>query len=163
MAKLIKKNEATLRAIQKIGNATLHDVASVIGDVAKESINSLYRCGQVCVVETKSMRTKQGCMKNMHVYAITEKGRQTLQDIDFPTTIELRSVRACTLDPGLHQMEHLIIPIRNPNVQEMMAEIGGRDVKITYGVTANYERYIPAKDDGTRYKPRPMRSILSMD
>ena len=35
MTKMLPKNEATLRAVMKIGNASLHDVENIVGDVAK--------------------------------------------------------------------------------------------------------------------------------
>ena len=160
MAKLIPKNEATLRAILKIGNATLHDVEAIVGDVAKEAINSLFRCEYVCVVATKNMLTKGRHTKNMRVYAITEKGRNKLQDSDVPKVVETRQKPKQQTAPELHQMQHFIIPDRDPNVKEMVAEIGGRMVKIAYGVHHEYETYVPPPDY-TRYKPRPIRGILA--
>lgn len=162
MTKMLPKNEATLRAVMKIGNASLHDVENIVGDVAKNAINSLYRCDFLQIVGARSQRTKQGCMKEMHVYAITDKGRQILQDIDYPTYMEVRSIKACKLDEKLHQMQNIIIPISAPSVKEMIAEIAGRKVKITYGVHIPYEVYRPAPDNSRNYTPRPLRSILAM-
>lgn len=160
MPKLIPKNEATLRAILKIGNATLHDVEEAVGKVAKEAINSLYRCDFLQLVETRSLRTKQGSMKDMHVYAITEKGRNKLNDADFSTVVAMRQQKQKTA-PNLHKMQHFVIPTRDPNVREMMAEIGGREVKITYGVNFEYEPYVPPPDY-TRHKPRPIKGIHAL-
>lgn len=160
MPRLIPKNEATLRAILKIGNATLHDVEEIVGDVAKEAINSLFRCEFLCVVATKSMLTKSGQTKDMHVYAITDKGRNKLNDADFPKVVEMRQPKQKTA-PGLHQMQHFVIPARAPSVREMMAEIGGRMVKITYGVNFEYESYVPPPDY-TRHKPRPIKGLHAL-
>lgn len=163
MAKLLPKTEATLRAILKLGKATLHDVQEAVGvDVAKNAINSLHRCEFIEAVGTRSTRTKQGCVKDIHLYAITDKGRQKLQDADFPKVAEMRSVAACKLDTKLHQMQHLIIPIRDPSVKEMMAEIGGRQVKITYGVHHAYEPYVPPPDHSRNYTPRPIKGIHAL-
>lgn len=163
MANLIPKNEATLRAILKLGEADLHDVEAVVGNVAKEAINSLYRCEFLQVVKTRRQRTKSERMREMHVYAITDKGRQKLQDIDYPTDMEMRSVKASKPAQNLHRMEHLIIPTRDPNVKEMMTEIGGRQVKITYGSHHPYELLKPDPDHARNYRnyiPRPIRGIL---
>jgi len=35
MQKLIPKNEATLRAIMKLGNASLHDVEAIVGGLSE--------------------------------------------------------------------------------------------------------------------------------
>lgn len=161
MAKLIPKNEATLRAILKIGNATLHDVEAIVGDVAKEAINSLFRCDLIYSVAVEIMLTKGGQKRNMHVYAITEKGRNKLQDADFPKVVEMRQKPKQQTAPALHQMQHFVIPERAPNVKEMMAEIGGREVKITYGVNFAYEPYVPPPDY-TRHKPRPIKGIHAL-
>lgn len=59
MTKLLPKNEATLRAVMKIGNASLHDVENIVGDVAKNAINSLYRCDFLQIVGARSQRTKR--------------------------------------------------------------------------------------------------------
>ncbi len=160
---LEKNSEATLRAVLKIGKASLHELEEAVGDIARNAIRSLYRLEYVQVVETRSQRTKQGCTKEMNVYAITEKGRQKLQDIDFPKVAEMKAVKACKLGTDLYEMQHLIIPIRDPNVKELIAEIGGRQVKITYGVHHEYSPYVPPLDDGTRYKPRRFKSILASD
>lgn len=161
MPNLIPKNEATLRAILKLGNATLPDVEAIIGDVAKNAINSLYRCKFVNVVATKSQKTKQGRMQDLHVYAITEKVRNKLQDADFPKVVEMRQQKQKTA-PELHQMQHFIIPARDPNVEEMMAEIGGRMVKITYGMHHAYEVYRPAPDHSRNYTPRAIKWIHAL-
>lgn len=162
MAKLIPKNEATLRAIMKLGNATLHDVETIIPEGAKNAINSLHRCEFIEAVGTRSTRTKQGCVKDIHLYSITDKGRQKLQDVDFPKVAEMRSVAASKLDTKLHQMQHLIIPIRDPSVKEMIEEIDGRQVKKTYGVHHKYEVYVPPPDHSRNYTPRPIRGILGL-
>lgn len=161
MPKLIPKNESTLRAIMKIGNASLHDVEAIVGTVAKKAINSLYRCDFLAVVATKSQQTKQGRMKNMHVYAITEKGRNKLQDADFPKVVEMRQQKQKAA-PQLHQMQNFVIPDRDPNVKEMMAEIGGMLVKITYGVHHAYEVYRPAPDQSRNYTPRAIKGIHAL-
>lgn len=160
---LAKQSKATLRAVLKIGNASLHELEESVGDIARNAIRSLYRLEYVQVVDTRSQRTKQGCTKEMNVYAITDKGRQKLQDIDFPKAAEMKAAKACKLGTALYEMQHFITPIRNPNVNEMYAEIGGRKVKITYGVHHEYSPYVPPRDDGTRYQPRRFKSILASD
>lgn len=161
MAKLIPKNEATLRAIMKLGNATLHDVEAIVGVVAKEAINSLVRCAFIYVVETKSQETKKGYMRGMHVYAITDRGRQKLQDVDFPPARQMLALKV-SKNQELHQMQHFVIPTLDPNVREMMAEIGGREVKITYGVHHAYDSYVPPIDHSRNYTPRPIKGIHSL-
>lgn len=163
MAKLIPKNEATLRAIKKLGEACLHDVQAIVGDVAKEAINSLHRCEHIAIVATRSQKTNGNQVRDMHVYAITGKGRMKLQDSDIPPARQMQALKVPAPVPELHKMENFVIPDRKPNVNEMVAEIGGRQVKITYGVHHAYEQYVPAQDDGTRYKPRQIKSIFAMD
>jgi hypothetical protein len=46
-------------------------------------------------------------------------------------------------------------------VKEMIAEIDGRKVKITYGVHHDYEVYKPAPDY-TRYRPNPIKGIHAL-
>lgn len=161
MPKLIPKNEATLRAVLRLGNATLHDVESIVSDGAKNAINSLYRCEFLQVVATKTQQTKQNRTKDMHVYAITEKGLNKLNDADFPKVVAARQPKQKTA-PELHQMQHFVIPARDPNVREMMAEIDGREVKITYGVHHAYEVYRPAPDNSRNYTPRAIKGIHAL-
>lgn len=164
MANLMPKNESTLRAILKIGNATLHDVEKIMGSDAKNAINSLYRCGNVKVVATKSQKTRKGVMQHMHVYAITEKGKQRLADADLPLARQMKALKVPinkTQPNILHQMQSLVIPERDPNVRQMVAEIDWRMVEITYGVHLDYEVYRPAPDRSRNYTPRPIRGILA--
>jgi hypothetical protein len=153
MANLMPKNESTLRAILKIGNATLHDVEKIMGSDAKNAINSLYRCGNVKVVATKSQKTRKGVMQHMHVYAITEKGKQRLADADLPLARQMKALKV-----PINKTQPNIL---HPNVRQMVAEIDGRMVKITYGVHLDYEVYRPAPDRSRNYTPRPISGILA--
>jgi hypothetical protein len=83
--------------------------------------------------------------KPVSVFSLTEKGHAAIRRMD--------------------SMQYFTIPDRDPNVHhvhQMMAEIGGRMVKITYGVHHDYEVYRPAPDQSRNYTPKPLRSILAM-
>lgn len=84
-----------------------------------------------------------------------------LQNLDFPPARQMQALKVAT-PQQLHRMETFVIPDRKPNVNEMVAEIGGREVRITYGVHHPYEVYRPAPDSSRNYTPRPLRSILAM-
>lgn len=169
MPKLIPKNEATLRAILRLKEAGVHEVNAALGENAKDAIRSLLLCEYIQVTRSIMRQTVTSNPKHkqhtrqMLLYAITYRGRQKLQDMEFPPAREMKALKAVPVPKfDLHKMESFIIPSRDPNVREMMAEIGGREVKITYGVHHDYEVYRPAPDHSRNYTPRPLRSILAM-
>ena len=168
MTKLTPKNEATLRAILLLKEAGVHEANAAIGDDTKDAIRSLLRCEYIQVTRsimrqtvTRNPKHKQHT-REMLLYAITDRGRQKLQDMEFPPAREMKVLKVVLGQKfDLHKMESFIIPERKPNVNQMIAEIGGREVKITYGVNYAYETYKPAPDL-TRYKPNPIRGIHAL-
>lgn len=179
MQRLKQKNEDALRAILKLKEAGLHEVNACLGFDAKECINSLKRCNFIEVTRTVSRqmssakRKNQGFMRDMHLYAITDRGRDLIQNMDFPPARKMEALKvpvvkakpqpeATPAPPQLHKMEYLTTPIKTPGVNVMMAEIGGREVKITYGTGFEYEVYRPEPDRSRNYTPRPLRYLPSM-
>lgn len=158
MPKLIPKNEATLRAVLKLVNATAQDIEDLLGPAARPAIKSLHDCGLLETVETARRATKVGHSRDMRVYAITEKGRQKLRDVDLPPVRQMKALKVPVKRP--HPM--CAVPDKHASVNVMTAEIKSHEVKITYGVNFEYEKYMPAPDRSRNYTPRPLRSITSM-
>lgn len=156
MILLKPNNEKTLRLLSKKGTATLHDVVDLIGEDAKNTIRSLHQCGHIQVVAVVKQKSKGGEMKDMNVYGITDSGKAKLDRVAVPKTPTTRPAQQ-PRKQDLHLMQTFIIPERDPNVNVMIASIGGRDVTITYGVHHPYEVYRPAPDNSRNYTPRPIR------
>jgi len=161
---LSKPSEVVLRAIQKLGNATLKDVFDAAGVGSKPAVYSLKKCWYVQVEKTLMRVTSKAGKsesKPVSVFSLTEKGHAAIRRMDLPPVKNpLKPNR-----PELYTMQYFTIPDRDPNVHhvhQMMAEIGGRMVKITYGVHHDYEVYRPAPDQSRNYTPKPLRSILAM-
>lgn len=183
MTRLIPKNEATLRAILKLKEAGLHEVNAHLEFDSKECINSLKRCNLIEVTRTvprklsSKRRKNQGVVREMHMYSITERGRILLQNLDFPPARQMLALKVPVKRPQpkpqpmksppppkethLHKMQSFIVPMQSNGHKVMMAEIDGREVKITYGAGFEYEVYRPAPDRSRNYTPRPIRGILA--
>lgn len=174
MYQLSQKSETALRACLKLGECTKQDICAAITEFdAKESVNSLRKCGYIEVVRqiirAIDIVGQRPLTRPVNVYLITERGRMAIHHSDFPNTRKMKALKV-PLKPEpkpeskkqeLHEMQNWIIPDRKPNVNEMTAEIGGREVKITYGVHVPYEVYVPPVDKSRNYTPRPQRGILA--
>lgn len=177
MTRLIPKNEAVLRAVLKLVKATSQDVEDLLGYPVIPAIKSLHTCGLLETVAKVRRTTKVGHSRDMRVYAITEHGRQKLSDADFPPVRKMQALKVPAKRPqpkpqpmkspppqketNLHQMQSFIVPMPISGHRVMMAEIDGREVKITYGAGFEYEVYRPAPDRSRNYTPRPIRGILA--
>lgn len=178
MAKLIPKNKATLIAVLKLVKATSQDVEDLLGYPVIPAIKSLHTCGLLETVATVRRTTKVGHSRDMRVYVVTEHGRQKLQDADFPPARQMQALKVPAKRPqpkpqpmksppppketNLHQMQSFIVPMPSSGHKVMMAEIDGREIKITYGVNFDYEVYKPAPDHSRNYTPRPIRGIHAL-
>ena len=173
MAKLIPKNEAVLRAVSANGTLPANQALEMFPDFdVRTAIVSLRKCNYIEVVGTvirksnAKRRSEKDRVIPVHVYGVTEKGRLAIQYLDYPPVLEIKAATKKALAPKpkqqeLHPMQYFTIPDRDPNVREMVAEIDGREVKITYGINFKYEVYKPAPDL-TRYKPMPIRGIHAL-
>jgi FlaA1/EpsC-like NDP-sugar epimerase len=167
MAKLVPNNEETLRAILKLGEAGVHEVNAHLGFDARDAIRSLVQCEYIYITRTVMRETvpknprHKSHTREMMLYAITDRGRMLIQNLDFPPAKQMLALKVAK-PQQLHRMETFVIPDRKPHVNEMVAKIGGREVRITYGVHHPYEVYRPAKDQSRNYTPKPLRSILAM-
>ena len=178
MPKLIPKNESVLRAVLKLVKATSQDVEDLLGYAAIPAIKSLHTCGLLETVATVRRTTKVGHSRDMRVYAVTEHGRQKLQDADFPPARQMQALKVPAKRPQpkplpmksppppketqLHQMQSFIVPMPSNGHKVMMAEIDGREVKITYGAGFEYEVYRPAPDNSRNYTPRAIKGIHAL-
>lgn len=165
MYQLSEQSAIVLRAVLKLGEATYQEVSSVVGFDTQQAINSLKRCGYVIVAKTvkRVINCRRGtCTKPVNSYSVTDKGRLSLHNRDFPPARQMKALKVPLHPVQLHKMESFIIPDRDPNVEEMMAEIGGRMAKITYGVHHEYEVYRPAPDRSRNYTPRLIRGIHAL-
>lgn len=169
MTRLVPKNEEVLRAVLKLTKATSQDVEDLLGYAAIPAIKSLHSCGLLETIATVRRTTKVGHSRDMRVYSVTEKGRQKLSDADFPPARQMQALKVPMKSPPppkntqLHQMQSFIIPMPSKGHKVMMAEIDGREVKITYGAGFEYETYRPAPDRSRNYTPNPIRSMTSME
>lgn len=143
-------SQTVLRTIIPMKEATARMLTEAVGFNADPAVNSLARMKYIEVIRTQHSKNTRGSVVEVNVYAVTRAGLQKLYEVEHAP-------------PPKPKPPPKADPDRNPNVKEMMAEIGGRQVKITYGVHHAYEQYVPAQDDGTRYKQRPIRSILAGD
>lgn len=167
MYQLSEQSAIVLRAVLKLGEATHQEASSFVGFDTQPAINSLKRCGYVTVHRTliRVINCRGGtCAKPVNSYSVTDKGRLSLHNRDFPPARQMKALKVPLhpVQPQLHKMESFVIPDRKPNVKELVAEIGGRKVKITYGVNPAYEVYRPAPDQSRNYTPRPIRGILGL-
>lgn len=159
---LSEQSETVLRAIQKLGNATLKDVVAAAGDDAKPAVYSLKKCGHIQVTKTlMRVVAKNGKAESrpVSVFSLTDKGHAAIRRMDFPPVG--KPIPAPAPKQELYQMQYFIIPDFAPNVTEGFIEVDGRQVKCTRGVRFKYETYVQPHDN-TRHKPRPIRSILAM-
>lgn len=167
MAKLLPNNEAALRAILKLGETGVHEVNAHIGFDTRDCIRSLLRCEYIYITRSvmretapKNPRHKTHT-REMMLYAITDKGRMLIQNLDFPPARQMLALKVAA-PQQLHRMETFVIPDRKPNVNEMIAENGGRQVRITYGVHHPYEVYRPEPDSSRNYTQRLIRGIHAL-
>jgi len=159
-------SQQVLRTIIPMKEATARMLTEAVGFQADPYVNSLARMKYIEVIRTQHSKNTRGSVVEVNVYAVTRAGLQKLYEVEHappPKPKPQPKVAKKDTQQELPLMTNFVIPDRNPNVKEMMAEIGGRQVKITYGVHHAYEQYVPAQDDGTRYKQRPIRSILAGD
>ena len=179
MTRLIPKNESVLRAVLKLVKATSQDVEDLLGYAAIPAIKSLHTCGLLETVATVRRTTKVGHSRDMRVYAVTEHGRQKLQDADFPPARQMQDLKVPAKRPQPKPQPQPMksppppksvqkdsvpmraVPDKHVSVNVMTAEIDGREVKITYGAGFEYEVYRPAPDRSRNYTPRPIRGILA--
>ena len=179
MTRLIPKNEAVLRAVLKLVKATSQDVEDSLGYPVIPAIKSLHTCGLLETVAKVRRTTKVGHSRDMRVYAITEHGRQKLSDADFPPVRKMQALKVPAKRPQPKPQPQPMksppppksvqkdsvpmraVPDKHVSVNVMMAEIDGREVKITYGAGFEYEVYRPAPDRSRNYTPRPIRGILA--
>lgn len=174
MTKLSLKNEATLKAVLKLGKATVQDINDFMGHEARPAIKSLNACNLIETISIVRRVTKVGHNRDMCVYAITEKGRQKLLDADLPPARKMKDLKVPIKRPqpmksppppketNMHQMQSFIVPMPITGHKVMMAEIDGRTVKITYGACFEYEVYRPAPDRSRNYTPRPIKGIHAL-
>jgi len=172
----ISKNSGViLRKLHTLKEAELAVLAKEITEFpAKDAINSLTRQGFIEVVKilTRKLSGKRNKgVKEVRILAISEKGLRALETLDNPKPPPVKVSRpskaekpAKTLKTErapkqvLHQMQNLIIPERDPDVEVDYIEVEGRKVKITYGKAPTRKTYVPPKDC-TRYKPGIIRGI----
>jgi len=160
---LSKPSETVLRAIKKLGNATLQDVIVAAGPDSKPAVYSLKKCGHIQVtktlmrVESKSGKTES---KPVSVFSLTEKGHAAIKRMDFPP-VE-KTIPAPARKQELHQMQCFIIPEFEPNVTEGFIEIDGRQVKCIRGPRPEYKTYVPPIDRSRNYTPRHIRGIHAL-
>lgn len=143
-------SQTVLRTIIPMKEATARMLTEAVGFNADPAVNSLARMKYIEVIRTQHSKNTRGSVVEVNVYAVTRAGLQKLYEVEHAP-------------PPKPKPPPKADPDRNPNVKEMMAESGWRQVKITYGVHHAYEQYVPAQDDGTRYKPRQIKSIFAMD
>lgn len=155
-------SQKVLRTIIPMKEATARMLTEAVGFNADPYVNSLARMKYIEVIRTQYAKNTRGSVVEVNVYAVTRAGLQKLYEVEHAPPPKPKVAKKET-QQELHLMTNFVIPDRNPNVNEMMAEIDGRKVKISYGVHHPYQPYVPAQDDGMRYKPRPMRSILAGD
>lgn len=183
MTRITKRNEDVLRAFIGMKEAGIYELREHFGIYIKNYLYALHKCGYIKVSRTVRRQIAcqkpehKPCMRDMHMYAITDKGRLLLQNLDFPPALQMQALKVPAKRPqpkpqpmksppppkeaNLHQMQSFIVPMPSTGHKVMMAEIDGREVKITYGAGFEYEVYRPAPDRSRNYTPRPIRGILA--
>lgn len=183
MTRITKRNEDVLRAFIGMKEAGIYELREHFGIDIKNYLYALHKCGYIKVSRTVRRQIAcqkpehKPCMRDMHMYAITDKGRLLLQNLDFPPARQMQALKVPVKRPhpkpqpmkspppqketNLHQMQSFIVPMPSNGHKVMMAEIDGREVKITYGAGFEYEVYRPAPDRSRNYTPRPIRGVLA--
>lgn len=183
MTRITKRNEDVLRAFIGMKEAGIYELREHFGIDIKNYLYALHKCGYIKVSRTVRRQIAcqkpehKPCMRDMHMYAITDKGRLLLQNLDFPPARQMQALKVPAKRPqpkpqpmksppppkeaNLHQMQSFIVPMPSTGHKVMMAEIDGREVKITYGAGFEYEVYRPAPDRSRNYTPRPIMGILA--
>lgn len=157
-------SQKVLRTIIPMKEATARMLTEAVGFKADPYVNSLARMKYIEVIRTQHSKNTRGSVVEVNVYAVTRAGLQKLYEVEHapPPKPKPPPKAENKKPPELHLMTNFVIPDRNPNVNEMMAEIGGRQVKITYGVHHAYEPYVPPPDHSRNYTPRPIKGIHAL-
>ena len=185
MTRITKRNEDVLRAFIGMKEAGIYELREHFGIDIKNYLYALHKCGYIKVSRTVRRQIAcqkpehKPCMRDMHMYAITDKGRLLLQNLDFPPARQMQALKVPAKRPQPKPQPQPMksppppksvqkdsvpmraVPDKHVSVNVMTAEIDGREVKITYGAGFEYEVYRPAPDRSRNYTPRPIRGILA--
>lgn len=180
MAKITQKNESVLRAISSNGTMAANLVIEMFPDFdARLTLKSLRTSGYIDVVGTVMRKSKEArkkgkdCVTPVRVYAITDKGRMALQNIDHPPARVIKAAIQKVLKPQPKQptqkqeqrpMQDFVIPDLHfpPGVNQMVIEVDDMKVKCIRGEQFKRAPYVPPPDHSRNYTPRPIKGIHAL-